>query len=261
MKKWFLGITSFILSIATVSAFGYVDFRSAANDIIQWIQDIFGPFLAIILGVDQFDQYLFARILLAILLFMVVYSVIKKVNVFREHETIARVVAIIVALLGARTLTESQFIIGILIPYGAVAIGLSVALPILIYFYFVHESGMGSGGRRMMWVLFGVIFVSLWISRLPETTGIMNWIYFGGIALTIIFFAFDGSIHKYFEYGKYKQIETAPLVKAYHDNLDELEKLQKRYGAPNDPGVPSAVRKEFLRRLDMNKSFKKQLGI
>lgn len=257
IRKWAIGLTASALSIiTTVSAysFGYADFRSASNDIIGWLQQIFGPIFAVLLGVNEFDQYLFARILLAILLFVVIYSVLKKIKLFKNYSTITVLVALIISLLGTRTLSESQFIVGILVPYGALAVALSVALPFIIYFFFIYESDFkSSGARRLLWILFGVVFISIWISRIDETNSTMNWIYFLGMILVLLCLVFDSSIKSYFGWGKHKEIMSAIDDQNRVDLYNRYQKAQKVYyesGGTND----SAEREmERIRQIFRNR--------
>jgi len=232
MKKriWLsLGILAVVILVAGLaSAITSSDLSNAGNQIIDWIQQIFGPFFQILLGVNTIDQYFFARILLLILLYFVIFVILKRVNIFKRYPFICAILSAVISILGARYLSEIEFISFILIPYGAVAISIAVFLPLFIYGFLVHESGVGGLGRRAAWIIFAVVFGGLWWARRTEV-GNFNWIYLIGIAAIIIALFFDGTIHQYFEWEKRKKEFSAiergsslELKKRYKDALDIL---------------------------------------
>ncbi|MBI2629535.1 hypothetical protein HYW76_00370 [Candidatus Pacearchaeota archaeon] len=181
------------------SAQVYDDLRASSEQIIQWINDIFSPFFHALLGADSLDKYFFERILILILVYVVVWSVLKKVEIFKDHKGVVFVVSLIVALLGARYMSEIDILEGILLPYGTLAIAISVALPFLIYFFFVNLSIPSKGGRRIAWILFAAVFFGLWISRGVDSIGnIGNWIYGIGVVAVLLCLIFDDKIQEYF---------------------------------------------------------------
>jgi hypothetical protein len=202
MKKWFYSISVSLLSMmAFVSAYAYADFRGASNDIIQWISDIFGPFFSVLLGVSQFDSHLFARVLLLVLMYVIIFVVLRRMDLFKKNKAITIVISLIVALLGARYISEINLIEGIMLPYGVVTIAITVFLPFFIFAFLIIRSDMGHLGRRLSWILFGVAFLGLWLTRYDELAaegnGVANWIYMLGAIAVLIAILFDRRLQEY----------------------------------------------------------------
>lgn len=250
MEKKRLIIVSFIIAILVliplVYAYSYYDFESAANQIIDWIKSIFGPFFAALIG-GNVDEYFFSRILLLILLYSIVFIVLKRIEIFKYNTFVCVLISAIVSILGVRYLSEIEFISFILVPYGAFAISAAVFLPFLIYFFFVETSVTSPIGRRMAWILFAAVFFGLWITRFGDI-GKYNWVYGIGVGAVAISFVFDNQIQKYFglhEIGKWRR-------KA---NEAEIARLQAEYQNIMNVDTPHARRRreDIVRKL-------KQLG-
>jgi len=222
MKKGVLltGFVFIILSTAFVSA-QEIDLRQGITQLMDWAKEFIAPIFATLLGVSETSSYFFEKILFLLLLYIVIYSVLRRVEIFRgANNKIAVIIALVVSLIGIRYISEIDFIQGLLLPYGALAISLAVILPFLIYFFFVHESIEATPGRRMAWILFAAVFFGLWISRLREM-GQYNWIYgigFLAIGLSIVF---DREIHRYFGFSGFRRatraISDAERVRLLHD--------------------------------------------
>ena len=204
--------------------FGSGELKTAGEQIITWIQDIFGPFFEVLLGVNQVDKYFFAKILFLILMYVIILSVLKKIELFKKYPFVYILISAIVSILATRYLTENEFIAGVLIPYGALGISLVVFLPFLIYFFFVHNAVEGPAGRKLAWVLFAAVFLGLWITRWTEIKG-FNWIYGIAIGAITIAFLFDERIHEYFGYFEAKREEK----KRIRRNIADLESRLSHY--------------------------------
>jgi len=245
-KKKVVFLTTFlalILISSLVSAQWYGDFESASNQIIDWIKQIFGPFLEALIGESAFNEHFFARVLLLILIYAIVLTVLKKIELFSKNTFVCVLIAAIVSILGVRYLSETNLISWILLPYGTFFIAIAVFLPFLIYFFFVHTSVNSSIGRRLAWILFAAVFLGLWISRLRETgsfdlknLGTANWMYLLGIAGVAISFFFDREIQKYF---------GLHAIAKWKRKADEAEitRLQAEYQNIANVDTPQAKRR------------------
>ncbi|MFH1710864.1 MAG: hypothetical protein ABH840_00970 [Nanoarchaeota archaeon] len=190
---------SLILSSCFVSAYTFPinDLRTTGDNVIRVLGDSFSPILSFFLGVDSFDKYFFQRSLLLILLFIVIYAILKRIEMFRTNKTILFLVASIVAILGARYMSDVGIIEAAMLPYGVLGISITVFLPFLIYFFFVYQSVPGTTGRRLAWIVFGLVFLALWASRSSEI-GEVGWVYLAGIGLAIVAIFLDPTIKRYF---------------------------------------------------------------
>lgn len=218
------------------------DFRTTSQSIINVFSDVFGPFFEFFLGVDQFDQYFFSRVLLLILIYVVVFVVLKKVDIFRKNTIVCGIIAFAVSVLGARYASEIGFIQGILLPYGAMWIAIAVFLPFFIYGFFVHQAVSGSIGRKLAWILFAAIFFGLWISRWQDV-GTFNWVYLLGILGVAIAFVFDKKIHEYFgitEANKMKREQIKMQISDIEARLNQLRQIP----------TPSRITEESIRDLE-----------
>lgn len=259
-KRWFvLMILSIIIVASLVSALDASDLSNAGNQIIEWIRGIFSPFFLVLLGLDTIDKYFFARILLLILLFVIILTVLKRITLFKKYPAIYVIIAVIVSILSTRYISEVALVSLILLPYGALGITLTVFLPFIIYGFFIHESGLGSAGRRAGWILFAAVFGSLWWVRRTEM-GAYNWIYWIGIAGVLVALFLDGTIHKYFELGKYKRGENVSDVNSLVGIQTQINNLKREFG--NDPrDFPVSVYKAYSDLENNKKALRKRLAI
>jgi hypothetical protein len=192
--------------------------------LIDWIQSSYTPIFESLLGVDAFDEFFFAKIIVFILIFSVVFMILQNnIDIFRNNRFISFVVALGVSILSIRFITDNEFFLGILLPYGVMGAAITTLLPMLIFFFFVHTSVPGDVGRRFAWFFYGVIFLVLWGMRQADI-GPANWIYIAGVIFVLINFIFDGPIHEYFGTAG-----VAKKLKAYHVNekANTLRKLQE----------------------------------
>jgi len=204
-KRGFLAVLAAWVLIPLVSAVGSGELESSANQIIDWIKSIFSPFFAVLIGTEQVNEYFFAKILLLILIYVIVLTVLKKIDIFKKSTGICVLISAIVSILGIRYLSETNLITFILLPYGTFFMAIATFFPFFIYFFFVHTSVNSPTGRRIAWILFAAVFFGLWFSRLKalggfniSNLGAGNWIYIIAIGGVAACFFFDREIQKYF---------------------------------------------------------------
>jgi len=252
-------ILSVVLVASLVSALSAYDLRNAGEQIIEWIKNIFTPFLKILVGVDSVNEHFFARVLLLILLYIVILSILRKIRIFRDKPFVYILISAIVSILSIRYLSTYELIDFILIPYGALGVAATVFLPFLIYFYFVHDSVPGSTGRRAAWILFAAVFFGFWIARRTDLKE-FNWIYLLGIAAVGISFIFDGYVHKYFEIGKFKKAETSADVSNLANVEKRIQGIKDTWGA-NPDEYSGKVYETYLRLEDERDKLRKKLSM
>lgn len=182
-----------------------------------------------ILNINSINQFLFAKILLFILILLIVYTVIKKNGVFggRNNKPIHWIISISVSILAVKYL-PNNFIQAILIQYGALAIGLTVFLPLAIYFFFIHQSGVGPFGRRIGWIVFATAFFALWSFRSSEL-GSANYIYWVAIGFILFSIMFDKSIHKYFGLSDFKKFQDKHREKMKRNIMRDFRVLDEDF--------------------------------
>ena len=188
--------------------------------LIQFISDT-------ILNINSFDEFLFAKILLFSIILLVVYTVIKENGIFggTRNKPIQWIISSAVSILAIRYLPDN-FIEAILLQYGALAVGLTVFLPLMIYFFFIHQSGIGPFGRRIGWIVFAASFFALWNFR-HEDLGSANWIYWIAILFILIAILFDKSIHSYLGLSSIRKARATGKVKRRIEAQKKLEELDE----------------------------------
>lgn len=227
-KSFFIGGLILIL-------IGNVCFVSAQNQMVDQVYnklgEAFSSILAPIFDVEQVDEFLFAKALLFIMLFSVIFLALYQVKIFKRNKPTRVIVALVVSILAVRYLKETDFIRAILLPYGALGGSITILLPLIIYFFFVHTSLEGGFGRRFAWFLYGIILLFLWGTQ--EYMGSANWIYIASLIFVLLNLVFDKSIHRYFKMGEFdkskrkaNKIHLARLKRAVNDareaNDDDL---------------------------------------
>lgn len=202
-------------------------------------------------GYDNFtpSEIFFIRILLLILLFVILFMVIKTIPKIGENKGIAFIIALVISVIAVRFMSKTELFFGILLPYGVMGAAITTILPFLVFFYFLHVTNVGSAGRRLCWILFGIIFVALWISKSSQMSEVSNWIYIAASAAVVLAFLFDREIHRYFALHeinifikKSNQRAVASLQAEYMNILsvdtpqakarrDDIEKQLAKFGA------------------------------
>ena len=210
-----------------------------------------------------FEEEGIAKALLFIILFVFLYAACEKIPLFQDESKKASriILAIVVALFGIRYLTP-DLMMGILLPYGALSIAISVIVPFILYFYFVNEATpegqFGSVIRRLCWLFFSVVMLVLGTSRISTIGTDMANIYFVFAVAALLLLIFDGTIHKmgvYFKYGKEKYAsveEQLGLLK------DKRERLVSSLSTKKSDSERDKVKKQIS---EVDKNIKEMQGL
>lgn len=230
MKK-IAGVSAFLLGISFVSA-GPVE---GLNQLLVGLRQMISILIQFLFGLSYdlqiYNEFLFAKIILMILIFIIVYTVSKE-SIFKGYaddkgKPLLYIVSGAVAILSIKYLPDNM-IQAILLPYSSLGVGLTVFLPLMIYFFFLHQSKMGIFGRRAGWVIFGASFLALWSTRY-DLLGEANWIYWIGIAFIVCCFLFDNRIHKHFGLYGIKKLEAMSKEKLHRHWKREKFQLEEDY--------------------------------
>ena len=160
----------------------------------------------------------FSRFLLFILLVTVLYAPAK---IITKNATPSIIISTAVSILGLRFLTQ-ELVRGILLPYGTLAVTVSVLLPLVLLAYFLDSITL-VWIRKVGWIFAAAIFLGLWWTRWSYI-GDLAWVYLVGTALSVGFFFFDGTIQRFFWAQAIKRDEGR---EAYMKALDIKERLTK----------------------------------
>ncbi len=230
-----------------------LDIRGGSEQVIELVVDWSEPFLAGILGGEEYDGFLlFEKFLFFILLLSVVYIALKQITIFEDNPAVIWTVAIIIPLLAVRFM-DFVWLNTIILSYAVLGIALGGILPFIIYMFFLHgvfeES---SGGRKIGWIFFIIVYFGLW-STSEEVT--YAWIYFVTMGVSLVFLLFDGTIHRVFEKQRWKESRNSSL----YDVINEKNRQIKRYR--EDREMPENIRNKQIRKLEREKKkLQKELG-
>ena len=198
-------------------------------DVIDNFLAIFSPIFELLIGPYSATEFFFAKILLLFLLIIICKFVLDKTPLGEGNKKISFLISIIVSLLAIRFINENNLIGGILVPYGTLGIAMTTILPFLIFFYFVHRSGVGTFGRKFFWIMFVIILIVLWISKFDKISEVSNWI-FGLVLLSaVILLIFDKSVHSYLGIGDLRRYERDSNKRRIWKAKKELDELEEHF--------------------------------
>ncbi len=238
-------------------ALGDIDLRQGSQQIADLVKDWASPFLGALLGVGDYDEHLFSRVLLLILIFVVVYGVLSHMEMFQEYRRSSLILAVVVSLLAIRYLVSVDLINAALLPHGAMGIAISVLIPCLVYFYFVHWTISHPVGRRLAWILFGVIFIGLWWQRRVEL-GDANFIYWMAVAAVILNVVFDRQIHTYFGFSESRRALHALTEHEKNEWHRQMNRFRKDVEEGTYDGRERAKNREHRRLMKWLKDIERR---
>jgi hypothetical protein len=190
--------------------------------IIQFLSDM-------MLDIDSFDEFLFAKILLFMIILLVVYTVVKNSSMLGSSQPIRWIVSSAIAILSVRFLPDN-FVRAILLQYSTLGVALTIFLPFGIFFLFVHQSGFGPFGRKVGWAIYASSFIAMW-AFVYNDIGNASYLYGIGITLILISFLFDKYIHAQFGLSHWRKARADIKDDARVKALTKLKHLEEDYAA------------------------------
>lgn len=189
-------------------------------------ENLLFPFFSALLGGTS--DMLFERVLFLVIILTVVYLVVSKMDVFKGNDAIVWIISVSVSLLSTRFLVGEDLIQAMLLPYSALGIGLTAALPLLIYFSFVQSFSDSATVRKMLWVFYIVAFIMIWGSRYDDVGG-LSWMYALSAVAAVLFLLFDGTIRRMMEKQRYGIMNHDRRMKVIANLEEDLDKLEGHY--------------------------------
>lgn len=211
-----------LISENSALGFSFTNFGDAGRNAIATAVDFVQPVFEVIIGEYSGTDFFFAKCMILILLFIVLYFATQKVPIFEGQKSIAFIVAAVISILAIRFISENDLTNMILLPYGVAGVAMVTILPFMIFVYFTHATNMGGMARRLSWMVFAVIFGVLWLNRAPQLNDITKQIYMWTFVAIVIMFIFDSAIHKYFALHELSNFFTRA-------NEKSIAQLQKEY--------------------------------
>lgn len=208
------------------------DFNLAQGWIIRFINALLGflsPVFELIIGDYNTSEFFFAKILLFILLVIIIKNILDRTPIGENNEKISFVLSLVVSTLSIRFISQNQFFEAIFIQYGTIGIAITTILPMVIFFYFIQNTKVGTYGRKVFWTIYVVTLSAIWISKSNEIPTTANWIYGITITTAIIFIFFDKSINAYFGLTEINRMMNRTNKKLIRKLLKELDDLKNHY--------------------------------
>ena len=239
-----------ILMLSLVSAqYWYIDLRQGAEQVIQWITDIFGPFLSVLFGGGYGTWFLFEKFLFFLIILAFSYVVLLKFPVFDEKKGIVWIITFAVSILATRFITEVEFVKTILLSYTVLGIAITAGVPLIIFFLFVN-SFESVPLRKILWIFFSVIFFAVWTVRYDDI-GSLAWIYFATGALALLFFFADGTIRRAMIKQQMQQLGVARREDLEREIRREMWQAGQDLNAPIiSPQQHKRIMKRLQKQLD-----------
>ena len=216
----------FILPQISAASFNPQDIQGTMNTILEAGTNFATPFLEKIIGEYSSSEFFFSKILLLILLTLVLKRVLELTPLGDGNKKLSLLIAIIISIIGIRFINENGLIEAILIQYGTLSAAIMTALPLIIFFYFIHHTNIGSYGRKAFWIMYMIIMGALWISKFDKLNDVSNWIYGVTIGVIILLTLLDKSIHSYMGISGLKKFEKNSYRKEIREYKNEILKLE-----------------------------------
>ena len=216
------------------------------REIISQTTDFLRPVFEFLVGEYSGSDSFLVKSLLLIMLFIIISAVLRKTRFGDTNNSITMVIALIVSVLSIRFMPE-DYVTSILLPYTTLGIALSTIIPFMVIFYFVYATQMGGVGRRFVWGLFAVVFVTLFITRRATLSDLGQKIYIAVMVLIVLALIFDTGIKRYFfahelnvfyagaknkavarlqaEYLEIINVDTPEAKRRKHDIEDNLKRI------------------------------------
>lgn len=196
------------------------------TQLIDAVEEMLGPFFSVILGGSA--DMLFEKILFLAIILAIVYTIISKMDIFKDNKVVIWIVSISVSLLSTRFLS-GELLRTVLLPYSVLGVSISAALPTLIYFTFVQSFKESATVRKTLWIFYMIVFITIWSVRY-NSLGQMSFIYLLSAAAALLFFIFDGTIRRAIVAHWMEQLNVnnkSQFLISIRKELGELEENRK----------------------------------
>jgi hypothetical protein len=179
----------------------------------------------------QLDPTGASTILLGILLFMIIYSIVKQMQLFAGMGALAEffslVAAVIISILTFVWLPE-EFIENIVLQYGAMGATILAVIPFIIMLYFTAVVAKSLLIARVIWLTYGIYYFVLFIYQWGNaaTTELDHVLYGAAVLLGIFVFLLIGPIRGWV-WGEKLESGVEQAQRRLDERL-ELEKLREK---------------------------------
>lgn len=193
---------------------------------VEGIESFFGPIFGGLFGVDAYDEFLFAKILLFFIVLFFVKLGVASIPRLKDQKGIVWVIAVIISVLAIRFLSDSQIVLAVLIPYSTLGILIATIVPFLVFFFFVHGNITSGVGRRLAWMFYLIVLFGIWVNVASDLNALGNYIYVAVFLIALILLIFDRKVREYFALAKVKEarknIDADNIAEAYKKYISHM---------------------------------------
>jgi len=227
------------------SAYYLPTVRDGIQLTVDTVVDALSPVVQGVLGGDVWGgEQLFAKLLIFIIVFLMVYLGLGNIPAIKAQKAVLWILTIVVSILSVRYL-DYAWIEGLITGYKVLAIALTVLLPFMLYFFFVHNVFIDAPiMRKLSWALFGLVYLGLWSNVVDEY---MSMVYFWTILAVVLIIVFDKRINDAFISKEAKAAQSMKNKLILDDLYKQRETIEKTAAySPRE----EAKRQAHLRQLD-----------
>lgn len=188
----------FIVPLISAGPFSYGNAEYHITRVIDSALEVLSPFFERLIGDYSTSEFFFSKVLLLILLIIISKNILELTPIGENNKRVSLIISLIVSILSIRFINENNFFAAILIQYGVLGIAITTILPLIIFFYFIHNAKIGTYGRKLFWALYAITLTAIWIFKSSEIPEAANWIYGLTLAAAILFIFIDKTVHAYF---------------------------------------------------------------
>jgi hypothetical protein len=231
--KFLIALKLSILSMLTLVSARPFYFNDLPYYVSKGIDDavrLSAPVFEKIIGDYSTSEFFFHKVLLLILLVIICKFVLDKTHLFETNKKVNIILSLIISVLSIRFINENNFFQTIFIQYGVLGIAITTALPMVIFFFFIHNTQVGTYGRKMFWAIYTVTLTGIWISKSAEIPRVGHQIYGVLVFFAIIFILMDKQIHSYFGLSHFKVFMKRSNREGILRANERIEKLTERRG-------------------------------
>ena len=211
----------------------HADAPTIIRNTISDIQGSAGPLFEALLGEKANTENLFTSILFFLLLYIVLFSILGKIDLFSDKRGVQIILSLAISILSIRFIINEGYLYDLLLGYGTLGTAIITIFPFMLFFWFLYHSSVTSTGRRLAWAVFATTYLILGygnnesvngqiITRGGFTSDLGQALYWGVVILAIIAFILDEGIHHYFKIGSI----GAAMEEA---NIARIANLQRDY--------------------------------
>ena len=224
------------------------DIKSGVEDIIDTIVEIISPILSPLIGEDNpSSEDFFAKALFFIIVLSVIWIALDRTGFFAAYPFTVWLISFVISILAVRYI-GSEVVSAILLPYSALGVAITAALPFVIWFILVEfVTNKSPTFRKIAWIFFAVIFIGIWVTR-PDEVGPVAWIYPTIVLISLIMLFLDGTIQRFLRKIRYEKRGFESQQKYEEQLLTRLENLENLHTRNRISDADYHARKRTIER-------------